>query len=112
MGRITDRLPHPNQWDGERPLYSQAEAAIYLGIKEKTLHSRVYRNTIPPAAWSRLTGFCFTRTSLDKAKARADAATRANRTYRSGFPTAEQLVPQRLKRSTIDWNNPYEGRKK
>ena len=33
MGHIADSLPHPNDWEGEKPLYSAAAAAVFLGVK-------------------------------------------------------------------------------
>ena len=111
MGHIADSLPHPGDWDGERPLYSAAEAAVFLGVKQLTITNRVYRRTLNPAAWSRDTGYCFTRTTLDHALHQAEKALRAKREYRHIIPNKEQLTPPRLKKSTIDWDNPYEGRK-
>ena len=112
MGHIADSLPHPGDWDGEKPLYSAAEAAVFLGVKPLTITNRVYRRTLTPAAWSKDTGYCFTRATLDHALYRAEKALRAKREYRHIIPNKEQLTPPRLKRSSIDWNNPYEGRKK
>ena len=112
MGHIADSLPHPDDWAGEKPLYSAAEAAVFLGVKPLTITNRVYRRTLNPAAWSRDTGYCFTRSTLDHALQRAEKALRAKRAYRACFPNQEQLTPQRLKRSSIDWDNPYEGKKK
>ena len=111
MGHSADSLPHPDEWEGEKPLYSAAEAAVFLGVKPLTITNRVYRRTLNPAAWSKNTGYCFTRTTLDRALQRAEKALRAKRAYRACFPNTEQLTPQRLKRSSIDWNNPYEGKK-
>lgn len=111
MGHIADSLPHPDDWTGEKPLYSAAEAAVFLGVKPLTITNRVYRRTLTPAAWSRDTGYCFTRSTLDRALHQAEKALRAKRAYRVCFPNQEQLTPQRLKRSSIDWNNPYEGKK-
>lgn len=112
MGHIADSLPHPNDWEGEKPLYSAAEAAVFLGVKPLTITNRVYRRTLTPAAWSKDTGYCFTRATLDHALYRAEKALRQKREYRHIIPSKEQLTPPRLKRSSIDWNNPYEGRKK
>lgn len=111
MGHIADSLPHPTDWDGEKPLYSAAEAAVFLGVKPLTITNRVYRSTLTPVAWSKDTGYCFTRSTLDHALHRAEKAIRAKRAYRACFPNQEQLTSARLKKSTIDWNNPYEGRK-
>lgn len=112
MGHIADSLPHPKDWEGEKPLYSAAEAAVFLGVKPLTITNRVYRRTLNPAAWSRDTGFYFTRATLDHALHRAEKALREKRECRPIIPNKEQLTPPRLKKSTIDWNNPYEGRKK
>ncbi|WP_424117287.1 hypothetical protein [Rothia mucilaginosa] len=112
MGHIADSLPHPGDWDGENPLYSAAEAAVFLGVKPLTITNRVYRRTLNPAAWSKDTGYCFTRATLDHALCQAEKALRAKRAYRAVIPNEEQATPPRLKRSSIDWNNPYEGRKK
>ena len=111
MGHTAKDLPHPDEWDGEKPLYSAAEAAVFLGVKPLTITNRVYRRTLNPAAWSKNTGYCFTRTTLDHALLRAEKALRQKRAYRACSPNEEQLTPQRLKRSSIDWNNPYEGKK-
>lgn len=111
MGHTAKDLPHPDEWDGEKPLYSAAEAAVFLGVKPLTITNRVYRRTLNPAAWSKNTGYCFTRSTLDHALLRAEKARRAKRAYRACFPNEEQLTPPRLKRSSIDWNNPYEGKK-
>lgn len=111
MGHIADSLPHPKHWEGEKPLYSAAEAAVFLGVKPLTITNRVYRRTLTPAAWSRDTGFYFTRTTLDRALQRAEKALHQKREYRHIIPNREQLTPPRLKRSSIDWNNPYEGKK-
>ena len=56
MGHIADSLPHPGDWTGEKPLYSAAEAAVFLGVKPLTITNRVYRRTLTPAAWSKDTG--------------------------------------------------------
>lgn len=48
MGHIAKDLPHPNDWDGEKPLYSAAEAAVFLGVKPLTITNRVYRRTLTP----------------------------------------------------------------
>lgn len=112
MGHTAKDLPHPDDWDGEKPLYSAAEAAVFLGVKPLTITNRVYRRTLTPAAWSRDTGYCFTRTTLDRALHQAEKARRQKREYRRIIPNEEQLTPQRLKRSSIDWDNPYEGKKK
>lgn len=112
MGHIAKDLPHPDDWTGEKPLYSAAEAAVFLGVKPLTITNRVYRRTLTPAAWSKDTGYCFTRTTLDHALHRAEKALRAKRAYRACIPSKEQLTPPRLKRSSIDWDNPYEGRNK
>lgn len=111
MGNIAKELPHPNEFVGEKPLYSAAEAAVFLGVKPLTIAHRVYRHTLTPVAWSKDTGFCFTRTTLDHALHRAEQNRREKRGYRACFPNQEQLTPPRLKKSTIDWDNPYEGRK-
>lgn len=111
MGRTAKDLPHPDEFVGEKPLYSAAEAAVFLGVKPLTITNRVYRGTLTPVAWSKDTGFCFTRASLDRALHRAEKALRAKREYRHIIPNKEQLTPPRLKKSTIDWNNPYKGRK-
>lgn len=112
MGHIADNLPHPDDWAGEKPLYSAAEAAVFLGVKPLTITNRVYRRTLTPAAWSRDTGYCFTRSTLDHALHQAEKTLRAKRAYRAIIPNEEQATPPRLKRSSIDWDNPYEGRKK
>lgn len=112
MGHIAKDLPHPDDWAGEKPLYSAAEAAVFLGVKPLTITNRVYRRTLNPAAWSKNTGYCFTRSTLDRALLRAEKARRQKRAYRARFPNQEQLTPPRLKRSSIDWTNPYQGRKK
>ena len=112
MRHIAKTLPHPNEFVGEKPLYSAAEAAVFLGVKPLTITNRVYRGTLTPVAWSKDTGYCFTRTTLDHALHRAEKNRREKRAYRACFPNQEQLTPARLKRSSIDWNNPYEGRKK
>ena len=111
MGHTAKDLPHPKDWDGEKPLYSAAEAAVFLGVKPLTITNRVYRRTLNPAAWSKNTGYCFTKSTLDHALLRAEKALRQKRAYRACSPNEEQLTPQRLKRSSIDWNNPYEGKK-
>lgn len=87
MGHIAKDLPHPNDWEGEKPLYSAAEAAVFLGVKPLTITNRVYRRTLTPAAWSRDTGYCFTRATLDHALYRAEKALRAKRAYRAIIPT-------------------------
>lgn len=112
MGHIAKTLPHPNEFVGEKPLYSAAEAAVFLGVKPLTITNRVYRGTLTPVAWSKDTGYCFTRATLDHALHRAEKALRQKRAYRAIIPNKEQATPPRLKRSSIDWNNPYEGRKK
>lgn len=111
MGHTAKDLPHPKDWDGEKPLYSAAEAAVFLGVKPLTITNRVYRRTLNPAAWSKNTGYCFTRSTLDHALLRAEKARRQKRAYRACFPNEEQLTPPQLKRSSIDWDNPYEGKK-
>ena len=112
MGHIAKTLPHPNEFVGEKPLYSAAEAAVFLGVKPLTITNRVYRGTLTPVAWSKDTGYCFTRTTLDHALPSAEKNRREKRAYRACCPNQEQLTPARLKRSSIDWNNPYEGRNK